>query len=180
MLSVSVSKWAAYALRYYLRYFQLVALIFQKCTIICVTFSIMSQRRYYTIFVFVCYSLFCFVVVWVDRHGQYMQVVVRNSYACEGRRGSYSTGMLDWDPSNCNSRKILYGHEWKNRWLHDKIFVGRIDKHSYCISSHTFYSRKLKSDWKSLCSMQRTKQETNFYQILCYLSNACCTINEFQ
>lgn len=72
-------------------------------------------------------------------------------------RGSYYACMLHWDPSNCDSRKTLHGPAWKNRCSDCKISANRETGHSHCVSSHTFYSSKLKSDWKSLYGMQRTK-----------------------
>ena len=94
-------------------------------------------------------------------------------------RGSRYACMLDWDPSNCDSRKTLHGPGWKNRCSDGKISVNRETGHSYCVSSHTFSSSTLKSDRKSLYGMQRKKQEINVYWILNCLSDVCCVANEF-
>lgn len=63
--------------------------------------------------------------------------------------------MLDWDPSNCDSRKTLHGPGKTGVWVVKLVRIGKLV--TYCVSSHTS-SNKLKSDWKSLYGMQRTKR----------------------
>lgn len=85
MDAVHESQWLTFGTN--VGYLRLVAVLIQKCAIFHTVFSILSQRSYHTIFVCVCHSLSsAFVVVWVERHGQYTRVTVRNLYACERRQ----------------------------------------------------------------------------------------------
>lgn len=52
-------------------------------------------------------------------------------------RGSRCACMLHWDPSNCDSRKILRDPGWKNRCSDGKVSVEREARHPYHIFSYT-------------------------------------------
>lgn len=175
----TVLQWMIWALRHFPRSLQLAAVLIQKCTVFCTTFSIMSQSNYYTIFVCVFRASSAFVVMWVDRQGQQMQVAARNLYECVAwaEEVTMHACLTETLPTVIPGKPCMAPCGKTGVWMVNLAWIEKLDILTPYLL--TLYSSKLKSDWKSQYGMQTTKQGINVDWILNCLSDVCCVANVF-